>query len=245
MSKNLLLLLFLLLSSAFSFAQQEACETPEEDILDVNSITKCAVEDSKKTTDKKARQIRVKVSATRSRYLKKREALKKRLAVSSNANTIKSTGVNHTATTNVHNTSLELKKKIEKLNSNLSAEEVRKAEKFTTVDNIPLFESCASVGKSKRMDCFNTEMMKHIEKHFRYPAQAVRERIEGEVWVRFVIDKNGGVSNIKTLGPKGGEILKEEAMRVVANLPKFMPAKKNGDYASVKYGFPISFSLED
>ena len=95
------------------------------------------------------------------------------------------------------------------------------------------------------MDCFNLEMVKHIQKHFRYPGEAVRNSIEGEVWVRFIIDKDGIVKNIKTLGPNNGELLNEEAKRVVSKLPDFKPAKKNNEPVSVKYGFPINFSLEE
>ena len=88
-------------------------------------------------------------------------------------------------------------------------------------------------------------MIKHIQKYFCYPSEAVRNQVEGEVWVRFVIDKNGYVKNIKTLGPKGGDLLNEEVKRVVTKLPRFAPARKNGKSVSVKYGFPINFSLEE
>ncbi|MCG8750803.1 energy transducer TonB [Tenacibaculum finnmarkense] len=53
------------------------------------------------------------------------------------------------------------------------------------------------------------------------------------------------VKNIKTLGPDGATILDNEAVRVVAMLPKFKSAKKDGSYTTVKYGFPINFSLEE
>lgn len=88
-------------------------------------------------------------------------------------------------------------------------------------------------------------MVKHINKHFKYPSEAIRNQIQGEVWVRFIIDNNGFVRNIKTLGPDNGEILNEEAKRVVFKLPNFKPAKNNGKTVSVKYGFPINFSLEE
>lgn len=88
-------------------------------------------------------------------------------------------------------------------------------------------------------------MVKHIQKHFRYPSQAVKESIQGEVWVRFIIDKNGQVKNIKTLGPTNGELLNNEAVRVVSQLPQFIPAIKQGGNTSVKYGFPIMFALDE
>lgn len=88
-------------------------------------------------------------------------------------------------------------------------------------------------------------MVKHIEKHFNYPNEAVIKKIEGNVQTRSIIGKDGNVTNIKTLGPKGGEVLNNEAKRVVAKLPKFIPGKNNRKKVSVKYGFPINFSLEN
>lgn len=224
-------------------AQKEVCETPEE-TFDENSITKCTI-DTKKAKHKNSRQISVKVSSSRSRYLKKREAVKKRSVVGGVAK-LNTTGIDNTVTNSDLNKGLGLKKdNIKNLTSNLSAEELKKAQKFSTVDKIPLFESCRNANKSDRMNCFNMAMIDHIQKHFRYPGQAVRERVQGDVWIRFVIDRNGNISNVKTLGPKGADILNDEAKRVVAQLPRFIPAKKNGERISVKYGFPISFSLEE
>ncbi|MDX8552041.1 energy transducer TonB [Tenacibaculum sp. 1B UA] len=224
-------------------SQREVCETPEES-LDLNSITKCTIAPKSKK-NKGTRQISVKVSANR-RYLKKREISKKKAV--SNAAELSGAGtaaVEGTTNQTELNQSLTLKNNLEDITSKLSAEEVRKAEKFTTVDRIPLFSACKKAKKNERLDCFNVEMVKHIQKHFRYPSQAVKESIQGEVWVRFIIDKNGQVKNIKTLGPKNGGLLNNEAVRVVSQLPQFIPAKKSGDQTSVKYGFPIMFALDE
>lgn len=264
MKKTFLLIVLVVLS--FRVYSQEVCENPEEDTLDLNSITKCSIKPSKDSNDKKSRQITVKVSASK-RFLKKREIIKKQAASSiSNVNTA---GVSEIATSQpVANDSIKtqpiadseiitpspsiaepanIKNNIESLKEKLSKEEIQKAERFSTVDAIPSFNACNSndLSELERLDCFNEEMIKHIQKHFRYPSEAVRNQIEGEVWVRFIIDKDGYVSNIKTLGPKNGELLNEEARRVVTKLPRFEPALKNGKSISVKYGFPINFSLEE
>ncbi|MDO6743031.1 energy transducer TonB [Tenacibaculum soleae] len=238
------ILLLLMCSFSVSIMSQEVCESPEEAELDLNSIsvTKCTIKESKNKNNKKSRQITVKVSANR-RYLKKREAVKKQktaglsdLGVASIENTVQSSEITK---------SISLKNNIKDIKNKLSAEELRKASKFSTVDKIPLFNSCKKAKKGERIDCFNQEMVTHISKHFRYPSDAIKESIQGEVWVRFIIDKNGEVKNIKTLGPKNGQILNQEAVRVVSKLPQFIPAKKDGGRISVKYGFPISFALEE
>ncbi|MDC1161941.1 energy transducer TonB [Tenacibaculum sp.] len=237
--------LFLIVIFCFSLSivvAQEVCES-DEDSLDLNSITKCTVKESKKSNNKNSRQITVKVSAARSRYLKKRNTSKK-LASSSFGN-LNSAGVEKTHEDIEVAKKLILKSDIESIEKNLSKEELRKAAKFSTVDIIPSFSNCETSKRKERMKCFNEEMIKHIQKHFRYPGKAVKESIQGEVWVRFIIDSNGDIRNIKALGPKNAKILNNEAKRVVAQLPQFKPAKKDGKLTSVKYGFPITFSLEE
>lgn len=239
--KKIFYVAFIALSiSAFGQSSQETCDTPESPVEDLNSITKCTIKPLKKGKDKRSRQISVRVSAPKRRFLKKR---KKEAA--SGVNNLNSTGVsavNHS--TDISKT-LKLKTNLSALSNTLSKEEVRQAEKFSTVDNIPAFPDCKSEQGNDQLDCFNTEMINHIQEHFSYPDQALLDKLQGEVWVRFIIDKDGNVTNIKALGPKGGKILKDEAIRVVSNLPKFNPATKAGKPISVKYGFPINFSLED
>ncbi len=243
--RNLLFILLFVIST-LSVVAQEVCESPDSSEMDLNSIsiTKCAITPLKKSKDKRSRQIRVRVSA-RKRVLKKK-------AIAS-INSLSTSGIG-SSSVKKQTTNLEvvgtpkktnIKQNIERLKNKLSKEEVDKAQRFTHVDRIPVFKGCEKAKKNEKSDCFNNEMIKHISKHFNYPAEAIRSHITGEVWVRFVIDKNGNVKNIKTLGPDDGEILNDEAIRVVSKLPNFKPAKKDGKRTSVKYGFPINFSLEE
>ncbi|MCH2035140.1 MAG: energy transducer TonB [Tenacibaculum sp.] len=219
--------------TTISFAQKETCETDSDVVEDLNSITKCTIKevDSKKDK-KKSRQIAVRISASNKRFLKRRNK-----KVVSNANNLSGTGISNVSKASKFKTNLAA------LTNRLSKEEVRSALKFNTVDKIPAFPECDNSGD--QFNCFNTEMMKHIQEYFQYPDEALVNKIQGEVWVRFIIDKDGNVTNIKALGPKGGKLLKDEAIRVVSNLPKFKPASENGETVSVKYGFPINFALED
>ena len=241
------IILLLTLTTNIIFAQQ-TCEAKEETFEDLNSITKCTLEPSKKTDQKATRQISVKISAPKKRYLKKRIAQKKEVA--SSLNNLNSSGVSKTNHALEISNSLEIKKEntainnILALTNKLSKEDLKKAVKFDEASNIPLFANCENANKKNQVSCFNKEMIKHIEKHFNYPTEAVIKKLQGNVWVRFVIGKDGNVTNIKTLGPKGGKVLDDEAKRVVSMLPKFIPGKNNGEKISVKYGFPISFSLD-
>ncbi|CAM1359032.1 Protein TonB [Tenacibaculum sediminilitoris] len=256
--KKYFLVVFLL--SFFNFyAQQEVCETPDDSLMDVNSITKCTVEPVENSKKKKDRQIKVKISASKKRYLKKRIAKKQMAQAVSSVNTLSVNDVS--ASENVKLEEVQEIKEIEevkeieetsdyknslaRLTEKLSKEELSIAEKLYYVERVPSFDKCKKAKKNERLDCFNEEMVKHINKHFHYPGEAVRNQIQGEVWVRFIIDRDGYVTNIKTLGPDGGEILNEEAKRVVSKLPRFEPGKNDGKRVPVKYGFPINFSLEE
>ena len=248
--------LFILLLCTEVLIAQAVCESPEESLEDLNSITKCSIKTSKKSKKKKSRQISVRVSASKRRFLKKRPVAKKRVAAAS-ANNLNVSGVSQINNTPTIADALSIKEEsrlqkkenainnITALTNSLSAEEIRTAEKFSKVDDIPLFKDCKNKNDNANRDCFNTQMMKHIQQHFNYPGEAIRTMMQGEVWVRFIIDKNGDVKNIKTIGPENGDILNEEAKRVVSKLPNFKPAKKDGRRIAVKYGFPINFSLEE
>ncbi|MDC1161939.1 energy transducer TonB [Tenacibaculum sp.] len=240
--KKKVLLIVLVFFTTIKIIAQEVCESPE-DSVDLNSITKCSIKPSKNSKNKNSRQITVRVSASR-KHIKRRASHKKKAVLGLGSISAANTKLGDTKQNTKITEPVSVKSSIEDIKNRLSAKEVRKASKFTEVDKIPLFSACKKAKKGEKMDCFNEEMINHISKHFRYPSKAVRESIEGEVWVRFIIDKNGEVRNIKTLGPDNGEILNEEAKRVVSRLTQFIPAKKKGKRVSVKYGFPIAFSLE-
>lgn len=116
---------------------------------------------------------------------------------------------------------------------------------FAVLEDIPLFPGCEKVPKDKRKDCFSEQMNKHIKKYFSYPSRAQEDNIQGRVTVMFVIDKTGSVTNLRLKGPKGGELLEEEAERIIRKLPKFTPGKQRGKAVSVSYSQPIMFKIDN
>lgn len=109
------------------------------------------------------------------------------------------------------------------------------------IKDIPIAPGCEVVGKDKKTDCFNNYMKEHIIKHFKYPKKAARKNIQGEVIISFIINKEGNLEKIQTLGKY--EILNEEAKRIILLLPKFKPGLLNGIPVKVKYSIPINFRL--
>ena len=89
---------------------------------------------------------------------------------------------------------------------------------------------------------FREKMNKHLAKNYKYPEAAMELGINGKVFVMFVINSEGYVSNIRTRGPD--KILEKEANRIIALLPKMTPGKQRGRAVNVPYSIPINFKLQ-
>jgi periplasmic protein TonB len=83
---------------------------------------------------------------------------------------------------------------------------------------------------------------KYLQKNLRYPDQARRMGIEGRVFVEFVVDKDGSITDVKAI--KGiGAGCDEEAVRVVQAQPKWNPGKQRGRPVRVRMVLPIVFRM--
>lgn len=83
---------------------------------------------------------------------------------------------------------------------------------------------------------------KHVGKHMKYPNQARRMGIEGKVYVQFVIDQQGNLTDVRSI--KGiGAGCDEEAVRVIQNAPSWTPGKQRGKPVKVRMILPITFKL--
>ena len=84
---------------------------------------------------------------------------------------------------------------------------------------------------------------KFVSKNLKYPAQARRMGIEGKVFVHFIVDKDGGLSDIKVV--KGiGAGCDEEVERIIHRSPKWNPGKQRGNPVRVRMMMPITFRLD-
>ena len=223
-----IILLFVIQFFVFQIFSQEKCTEKETKLVDLNSINKCEITESKKDINTKEVSIN-NITIRSRRYLKKRESLIPRIASVSNALKTK----NVTKVTPKENALTENKLKI-----------VEEVISFNTIEEIPLFLSCKDASINKEA-CFNYEMEKHIIKHFIYPETALEREIEGDLEVSFIIDINGKVKDIHVKGQKKEhKVLKEEAKRIVSLLPDFLPGKHDGVKKEVEYSFPMSFKLD-
>ena len=88
------------------------------------------------------------------------------------------------------------------------------------------------------------ELYQFIADNVKYPAEAKEKGIKGRVFVNFIVEPDGSVSDIKVLRGIGGGC-DEEAVRVVKSMPKFKPGIQNGEAVRVSYTVPVIFRLED
>ena len=113
---------------------------------------------------------------------------------------------------------------------------------FVIIEDIPLFPGCEKVDKSKRRECFQEKINKHIIKNFRYPEISQEMGIQGRVYVSFIIGKDGKVIAVKPRGPDKN--LEKEAQRIIERLPQMIPGKQRGKAVRVPYSISITFRLQ-
>lgn len=83
-----------------------------------------------------------------------------------------------------------------------------------------------------------------LSKNLKYPIQAVDNDVSGSIFIQFVVEKDGSISNIRTKGARKGYGLEEEAIRVIKLLPKIEPAHQNGKNVRSYFTIPIRFQLQ-
>ena len=85
-------------------------------------------------------------------------------------------------------------------------------------------------------------MLKYIMENMKYPEQAMKEGIQGRVAVRFIVEKDGSISDVKPI-LSVHPLLDKEAVRVVKSMPKWSPGKQNGKPVRVRFNVPVMFKL--
>jgi protein TonB len=82
-----------------------------------------------------------------------------------------------------------------------------------------------------------------IQRAVKYPGLALRNEVEGKVYVSFTVNPKGDVIDVKIV--KGlGFGLDEETMRAIKTLPQFIPGKQNGQEVSVSFTVPVTYQIQ-
>ena len=104
-------------------------------------------------------------------------------------------------------------------------------EVFTVVEKMPEYPG----GEEERVN--------FLVKNIKYPEEARKNGISGTVFITFIIEKSGEITNIKVL--KGvDEILDNEAIRVISIMPDWKPGMQRGKPVRVQFNMPIQFNLD-
>lgn len=87
-------------------------------------------------------------------------------------------------------------------------------------------------------------MMKFMAKHLVYPPEAIKANIEGQLTLRFIVEKNGKISTIKVVKaiPNCPQC-SVNSIKVLEKMPKWKPAKLKGKVVRSYYNMPFTFKL--
>jgi TonB family protein len=85
--------------------------------------------------------------------------------------------------------------------------------------------------------------IKYLKENLTYPEEAKQKGIQGTVFVTFVVETDGSVWDVRILRGIGGGC-DEEAIRVIENMPNWVPGKQRGQAVRVQFNMPIRFTLE-
>ncbi len=109
-------------------------------------------------------------------------------------------------------------------------EEVEEEQIFTIVEDDPEFPGGQAA------------LMQFLQGNLRYPTMAREAGIQGTVFVTFVVERDGSITDVRVLRGVGGG-LDEEAVRVVRNMPRWTPGRQRGQAVRVQFNLPIRFVL--
>ena len=85
-----------------------------------------------------------------------------------------------------------------------------------------------------------SQLSSYLRKNIRYPQVDHKERRRGRVFVNFVVTDTGAIEDVKTLNSLG-PAYDEEAIRLVKEMPQWIPGRQGGKPVYCRYNLPINF----
>jgi protein TonB len=130
----------------------------------------------------------------------------------------------------IKSTEVDEDTRVEIIEAPAPEENTNEQEVFTIVENMPEFPGGEAA------------MRKYIGKNIKYPNLARENKVEGTVYIQFVINQNGEISDTKILRGIGAGC-DEEALRVIKKMPAWAPGKQRGKPVRVQFTLPMKFKL--
>jgi protein TonB len=109
-------------------------------------------------------------------------------------------------------------------------EDISQEEIFQVVESMPEFPGGERA------------LYKYLGENIRYPRMANEAGISGKVYITFVVEKDGSITDVRLMRGIGGGC-DEEAMRVVKNMPDWVPGRQRGIPVRVQFILDVKFTL--
>lgn len=127
------------------------------------------------------------------------------------------------------------------IDGNIHKREKPSSKKYVEVTNDSIYKVAQEMPKYPGGP---NEMMRYISDNIKYPQSARDNNIEGRVFVSFVIEKDGSITNAQVMRGIDKDC-DAEALRVVNSMPKWIPAKQEGEVVRTQFTIPIVYKLNN
>ena len=87
-------------------------------------------------------------------------------------------------------------------------------------------------------------LMKYLSSNINYPQEAKDKNIQGKSLIRFVVEKDGSITDVEVARSSGNDLLDQESLRVVKSMPKWNPGKQSGRAVRTRFVLPVMFRLQ-
>jgi protein TonB len=110
---------------------------------------------------------------------------------------------------------------------------------------MPVFGDCEGLDGDALQQCSQRNLLEYIYTNVKYPAEAKEKGVEGITVSEIIISEEGEVIEAEAARVEGVDpLLREAALEVVENLPRFRPGLHQGKAVKVSYYIPIRFQLD-
>ncbi|KXK36930.1 MAG: TonB family protein [Saprospiraceae bacterium] len=139
--------------------------------------------------------------------------------------------------------------KPEPLKTEVEPPKIVDEEIFMRAEQMPRFPGCEQMKLTnvQKDRCAQQKMYEYIRSNLKYPQQALKNGVKGEVMVKFVVDKEGKISQVELLSDPGYG-MGTAAVDVVKNMnnlsKRWTPGMQHGEPVSVWFMLPVKFSMD-
>lgn len=116
---------------------------------------------------------------------------------------------------------------------------------YRIAEEMPRFQGCEDLELDPKElnSCAQRKLLQYIYSHLRYPREARRLNVEGTALIKFVVDKDGSLIDIKVLSGVC-QAIQERSLELIQQMPKWRPGYQDGKPVKVQYTLPIVYRLK-